>query len=1570
MYVSQTNNPLFNLTQSLTTNINISELLRPDGSFNKETFKQYAKSNSLTCEDALTFVNLLAKNNEYSFVIEFLSNEDIGGPARSTFAIELIKNFSAFNFNKNQQTHIFFDSYAFCSENRIEIIQLFSYLALDDAKEINATIYSLFKMDAASASAVTNIVDLNYYYFRELPFKCKAEIIFGTFDLVDLSVGLVVSRLRSLSVSFLNILADEEDDVKGAILFELVSSRSVPCFGKDYTKLLQIIKLVDSSSLLPENQNSDNSVKEPTKFPFITESNRLAIAKKLIELNKLNKTFIDSQEWSTDQLNDLLVFISDFNNSSPMKILSVMKSALIRTPFNVDILTELFIKNIKIDEYNPLITLISFSEVLGPIHFYKLILIAMQNTDFHWFLPKVMSELSSDEKISFMVSSIKLNPNRLRFLTNCEFNVEQHEKIFELIGDVEGLLTEKTFPKVKKSTIPFIIALVRHLKISDPNFLSELAFKIFEVDSSILLHYLDDFNLSYTQLVEIAEKSLIRDTPFFLSNIEKFRLQTAEKNSLLLKAASMDGGAVAKMVEKLEIDDKLFFKKLAKVALQNDPKVISSLENFGIDGKYIAKKKRVSFFHAIDEKDEDKLLKMINDLPSGPVLKALAQLLIDSSKYACDSFAMHWACKLLNRAGRHFQEQGDSKNAVSVKLATLKLPLNNTDSDHPLNDFENKANKQKIITSPRGDANFGAVWSLMGGSELKGAHFKIKTISLDNQIRRRAEFKVTYFVAEEVRSFVGMLQKEITLAEEALSTKIEINYEDKFKYESSIDSDKPFKAGKVITLTIKNCATIQIGNERQWGSMHNAIFITLEEPGSLDQLHKALSLIGLAGILFPSTKGDLDRIKVNRLIHYFYPAIAAKLDLKSSYYECPLDDLLLTIEKTENLPGFRTEIMTHLNRVDFRDESTGEKILYLKDQALIAETLGARGLLAGFGYKANFKQTAMNLHSVFMNGMLSTQLRFGLGWLIKGISSKSDFRVNAADSIFLRVTTQEAIDKGLSLSDCTFSGFVQAHFKTKLFKRMGSGRLFDQYGQRTRYDPDYSNRPNFESYISALQKNWLSNNEFLLKNTVPADIGCITYQDPREHLVHEIEKFDVNFLEGMILSEKVDYLSNHKEDIFEKLKNLSTKGMKNFISDERTYKMLSIDDHWTIDPLAELKKFVPEDVPIIKTSLLSEEIYDNCNKVKSRSKRLEAKCRKIACTSQLTKSISEQASIHYIQGIRGAFQKLSEQELFSYLNINIESDLATLNQKCDLTDVDFSGRDSLNRELLTSDWNYALKDYRVILSLFALEELNKRVIEIRTIPLNKNYNYYSIYVKGKTQTASITDNLYHGLKDHSPLLLEKMPLNSFGTRKKEEFLAEYLRRSKIHETFVPILEAIEKAHTIAVGKEIPCQVIPSTLFGESDAPHGWLCIDQLFETVLQKIDASDPSTLLELASSENTPLHLRLQFNRGISLLLENEGKISGDLSIEEICDHIAHSVYLLDPWVGHLLDRIHLTAALTAQKGECDIMTKNGPISPRELVCALVDSLHEGDTSLKNITTEQLSLRLLQIQQKLTSKQ
>ncbi len=1165
------------------------------------------------------------------------------------------------------------------------------------------------------------------------------------------------------------------------------------------------------------------------------------------------------------------------------------------------------------------------------------------------------------ELIPSLVTSIlfKLHLNNVSENSTADY----FSQINKLLDDGDKISTIKALlnkPKISPASDVFqvcqfsrlVLALISRFTYVEKEHLKEALQLVYQIMPLELIKYIKKFNVLYEDIkLEIALK--------------------AAKDFPILLCCELDN---------FEFKDPDSLKQMGVVIYRRDQLLgLSYAQKFHISSQEEYEKNELSFLMT-QSKDslEIALQEKYYEIHSAELLELIGRELIKKYIDLSQDYEIHWAARFLEKAAKIHQSIGFYEKSSALRCELAEMPLICT-TNQLLNLSELKQ-KSFILKSPQGLLNFGAAFQFMGSNSLKGACFHIRDILFDHHPYREISFKLSYWAANQVKDNLNALTK----APPPFSLKFTISREPYLYYAGegnayTSDPCKAIHAGTALTVDLEGLAKIQIGDSKEWASMLNAVRIWMAPNASAKDIQKVVSIMGLAEIVTQATSGDVERIISNTLVRFIAPAFAASYDHTATYHEEPLSKLTHKLPSKQSrikLQKYLKQIKTHTVCGDKR-----MALRYLTDKA---------ELWKGAGFytqcKGDITDVAARLASLFSTGFISTQKRFEMGLThLKGDSPHKDLQCNSADGIFFRLLTANALNKNIGIGNIKAN--IQIYAKLKAIQLMPYFYTEDRYGTRLRSEV-YKNRPDFKSFFTLQQNNLHNhNNEVIFKHRLPPKYLCaITYQDPRKVIVEAIESLGriQMFDPGMTMQDKAEkvsqlYFSPNPEDKKQLIESLKCHLLD---TDDETYQIhknypQSLATHWMIDPRPAIESALksaginPGDIPVIETEVFLPEVLTACHQP------LHINVRKLA----LRPHSCTQASCHIrndyhdlIKAIRTHLKTFPPQKLMELLSPDILKRIAKLKAFCQqhLKDISYSGQDSLNRELLTHHQDGGLHDASLITALYALEQLQCR--EPISKPKYLQYQDLTFTAQigpGKTAERKITDCLYYGLKDNSTIILERLPNNqalgkvlSFNPKHgKIKYLREYIRRTKIHETFLPIYKAIEKAYESIMESPLPAHQPNNSLFEQPYDIAKWKdTYPALFMQLFEKIQSLDEHTLLKLQASHHTPQKLKQQVLEGFSQLMKYEDKQPHLMSLEEIISYIAECDFLLDQKISHLFcDRLHLLAALKADDSY-SITTQSGNVPIREMIKTLIISFSQGVTEANAIAAEQFYLRLLQI--------
>lgn len=1164
--------------------------------------------------------------------------------------------------------------------------------------------------------------------------------------------------------------------------------------------------------------------------------------------------------------------------------------------------------------------------------------------------------------------------------------------IFENVVRKDSVLTLKAF---------------KELDIQDSSIQHQMINELMRTNVGVLCAYIENLNIQEEERrFNIAKNAVEVDCRVLCQHIHKFQLSKEHLDFIFELALKKNPLALAESIKNFsQMKDPKTLSYLARsAAMQNRVEAERWVADLGFNSIDEVDQLEVNdVIHAIRNKDEHSLHAKLNQFKSNPeILEKCSMALYQALNEQNASLYSSWACRFLEAAAKSYQKLGRVEEAIRLRLYIAKEKL--IYPDNPLNKLEKNLENPLIIPHLRGDIDYGIVFNGMDSQGLKGSYFRVRDIVVDHEKKRSVTFNAANWAVDEIRSNLRLLNQAVyaDLIQKEFETDIEIEEGTPLYYYPKIEGNYDTgNLGKVgvgpgLTVKLKGLGQVKMGIDKEWGSQVDRIQITLDSPGSVEQLQKILALMGMTKMLTPSTEEDTTRLKVNFLIHFLYPKVAVLRDRQEDYHTKPIPELLAGLEN--NAPGITNKIYKYLDQVEM-SEIDGVRRPYLATLSDQAEYLGAKGLYTGISGKG-IEEAAGVIAMLVQSGFFPTLERLELGWVnTAGASMSEDLQSGGANATFFRLVTGSALDqKQVVFNDLYgLTGHIQVLLKTDVLNWMPYMHRKDSFGCR---NPDsskillvdaYENRPNLKEFVKANEQTWLRHNEVMFKHRVePKYIGGITYQDPRKMLIADLEESLIqnastlldeqrNFFNGYnTLEEKVEFVSTHPEKVKELVMLLP-----GYDASQDQYKRFSVERHWTLNPKkviidALMKAGIdPQqlNISIMEVDYFNEEMFKDCHFLEQRLIIMKDKVNQIVgefkTTSKLGTEICADTS-KFIDEIRDHFKTFSEDQLNEYITEESREKIKNLRDMCQksLYDLSFSGQDSLNRELLTSKWNSVLRDKSVILALFALEAIRNQNKNADTNCLIE-FNAYK--GSGERIIETISDCIYYGIKEHHPCLLEKLPNNKKPKEHSKlanqlDFSKEYLRRSNIERTFLPVLTAINDSYTLLLGKKPDLSLNTKSEFNKPYGPGKWKTeyLENL-KKILKFIDEKKDEELLKL-SAIYTPEELKAQAYHGLQLLLQAENCHSEEMTTGEIIEVITKSPSILDPTISHAFyDRLHLLAAL---KSDQAILTKEGPIPIRELMIALMNRFAQGVNDQNALAAEQFYLRLTFLYEKLNLNQ
>jgi len=298
-------------------------------------------------------------------------------------------------------------------------------------------------------------------------------------------------------------------------------------------------------------------------------------------------------------------------------------------------------------------------------------------------------------------------------------------------------------------------------------------------------------------------------------------------------------------------------------------------------------------------------------------------------------------------------------------------------------------------------------------------------------------------------------------------------------------------------------------------SESNHITIELDsnitEEIATEKLNIIFAALGLAAVSSSSRTEDIERIKVMQLFRAFYP--------KETYlFERDANTLVESVESlkeriSKQVVGmkdkFQHYFVDHPEDMYEQEVYPGQTIWAVRGLSDDVRKAGAIGLMMGVT-ASNFEEAANRTVSLLQAGALSTQDRFQLGIIAKGVSSAADLEEGGGESVFLRMITN-SMPK--NLNSYLFVGHIQILYDLDLVERVGYAYSNDQYGTKEPFV--YKKRSNIVELTNKIEANPIDsmNNEICISHRIaPKFIKGIRVKSSTEkdQLVETLKK------EGMV----------------------------------------------------------------------------------------------------------------------------------------------------------------------------------------------------------------------------------------------------------------------------------------------------------------------------------------------------------------------------------------------------------------------------------------------------------------------
>ncbi|MES2345912.1 MAG: hypothetical protein V4494_08265 [Chlamydiota bacterium] len=459
-----------------------------------------------------------------------------------------------------------------------------------------------------------------------------------------------------------------------------------------------------------------------------------------------------------------------------------------------------------------------------------------------------------------------------------------------------------------------------------------------------------------------------------------------------------------------------------------------------------------------------------------------------------------WAAKLLMGMVRCYQAKGtldqiQKRNFLFslIQFNEMRKRAENAKKafhliDSPLNDMKGQIQEHTVILSDAQDQeyNFGAYLHGHGKGVVKGANLNLGTSVIDGKEMTQIEFKINHVFRDALETAIQNIKP---LPQEDLANVLAFSHAHVkgIKVETipmNLFSEKPF--GNAYKIDFEGLGSLSVGASIDYPTLYDKVTVNLNPGKNLYDLHELLSFVNLNDVIRKSTPDDIERLKIGHLFRTIFPKEAFPLERSEDFFNLPLNALKTEmISRAPDMESIFQETLPSMQPLEIFPGKVRYSVPGLTEKA---RSLGASMLTSGLSGKAYsqqemFDQTA----SILKMGMLSSETRFSNGMFISGTSSKLDFFLGSADSVFTQMVTQKNYELGQPFKHLPYRADIRFLFSLDLLETGTYQYTSDTFGERkpqATYS-SYPERPGILDFTKACNEHTLSSNEVMIKERIP-----------------------------------------------------------------------------------------------------------------------------------------------------------------------------------------------------------------------------------------------------------------------------------------------------------------------------------------------------------------------------------------------------------------------------------------------------------------------------------------------------
>lgn len=448
------------------------------------------------------------------------------------------------------------------------------------------------------------------------------------------------------------------------------------------------------------------------------------------------------------------------------------------------------------------------------------------------------------------------------------------------------------------------------------------------------------------------------------------------------------------------------------------------------------------------------------------------------------------------------------------KFADIRERLKQGEKEAPKknNPIENMAEyadeNAVVISDSKGETfNLGAYISEIGGKIVKGMVLCLRNRIIEGKSYTEVDFKVNHVFREAIEPYINELgELQTSEFKEFLNfagipttgMKVEkVPFEYLKKDGAEWTHEDALKIGEAYSISLPGVGQILLGASNEVTSFQDRIVLQVETGNEFEGARTLLSLLGIAGTLAPSSKEEIERLKIGQLFQIFYPD-KAQFENTSEFFNLNVDSLK---EKIISLaPGMKEHFENDLKDMKNFEILPGYQKMGLSTLAEKAKEAGGCGLLMGIGNAAGTNEQACEQLATILDGVgpLSSEARFASGMNIHGDSSVEDHKQGSSGYVFTRMLVESQGENPTAIDDIPLSGKIQIILDIDAIETGTYQYHLDNFGSRETKDTknplrDFKLRDDIITFIEKENANYNIDNEVMIKHAIPPQHikGCL-----------------------------------------------------------------------------------------------------------------------------------------------------------------------------------------------------------------------------------------------------------------------------------------------------------------------------------------------------------------------------------------------------------------------------------------------------------------------------------------------